>query len=83
MSATPSPEDSLQLLWEQFRHTRHDMNNVFAVLMALAELGARNPANYERLGHAVLERCPKVLEDLQKFQDLLSATVERSKTENR
>jgi len=82
MSATPSHEESLQLLWEEFRNARHDMNNVFAVLMALAELGPRNPANYERLGHAVLERCPKVLEDLQKFQDLLSSTLERSKTGN-
>lgn len=83
MSATPSPEESLQLLWEEFRTARHDMNNVFAVLMALSELGARNPANYERLGLAVLERCPKVVEDFQKFQDLLFSTVERFKTDNR
>ena len=61
----------LRELTEQFRHARHDLNNVFAVFLALAELGARNPENYERLAKAVLERSPKVLEDLQRFQDAL------------
>lgn len=67
--------DAFQALCDRFRDTKHDVNNVFAVLLALAELGERNPANYERLGKAVLERCPQVLHDLQLFQDQLFALL--------
>ncbi len=74
-SATPALE-ALQTLCSRFRDAKHDLNNVFAVLLALAELGERNPANYERLGKAVLERCPQVLHDLQQFQDQLFALLE-------
>lgn len=82
MSPTPAPDpgtETLQALCDQFRDIRHDVNNVFAVLLALAELGPRNPANYERLGKAVLERCPNVVHDLQCFQDALFGALERSK----
>ncbi len=84
MSTQPIPTSapSLQTLCEKFRDTKHDINNVFAVLLALAELGPRNPANYERLGTAVLERCPKVVHDLQVFQDALFAALESSKTQS-
>ena len=74
MSQPPHPVpslESIQALCNRFRDARHDLNNVFAVLLALAELGERNPANYERLGKAVLERCPKVMQELQLFQDEL------------
>lgn len=74
---TPTPTEALQALCDQFRDTKHDTNNVFAVLLAMAELGERNPAHYERLGKAVLERCPKVIQDLQAFQEALFATLER------
>lgn len=81
MNETPSPDSTqaLQVLCDKFRDTKHDINNVFAVLLALAELGERNPANYERLGKAVLERCPTVVHDLQSFQDSLFATLEQLK----
>ena len=75
-----TPLESLRELIEEFRHARHDLNNVFTVFLALAELGARNPENYERLGKAVLERCPKVLEDLQRFQDSLFQAEARLQT---
>jgi len=69
----------MQALCDRFRDTKHDLNNVFAVLLALAELGQRNPANYERLGKAVLERCPQVVHDLQLFQDQLFGLLETLK----
>jgi hypothetical protein len=72
--------DAVRQLCEQFRDTRHDLNNVFSVLLGLAELGTRNPANLERLGEAVLERCPKVLEDLQRFQEALFGLKDRLNT---
>ena len=77
--AATSQTEALEALFEQFRDTRHDLNNVFSVLLGLAELGAINPVNFERLGEAVLERCPKVLADLQRFQDALFAFKEHSK----
>jgi hypothetical protein len=76
---SPAP-DAFQALCDRFRDTKHDVNNVFAVLLALAELGQRNPSNYERLGKAVLERCPQVLHDLQSFQDQLFALLETQRT---
>jgi hypothetical protein len=78
MNETPpsTPAEALQGLCDHFRNTRHDLNNVFAVLLAMAELGERNPENYARLGKAVLERCPKVVHDLQTFQDALFSTLE-------
>jgi len=81
MNETPLPSttQTLQLLCDQFRDTKHDINNVFAVLLALAELGERNPANYERLGKAVLERCPAVVQNLQSFQESLFSSLERLK----
>lgn len=83
MSQTPPAHSSelLQSLCEQFRDTKHDINNVFAVLLALAELSQRNPANLERLSAAVLERCPKVVQDLQSFQEALFAALEHSKAQ--
>jgi hypothetical protein len=42
----------------------------------MAELSERNPANYERLAKAVLERCPAVVQDLHNFHEALSAVIE-------
>jgi hypothetical protein len=79
MNETPpaSAAEELQLLCDQFRTTAHDINNAFAVLLAMAELAQHNPANYERLGKAVLERCPKVVHDVQTFQTALFAARDR------
>jgi hypothetical protein len=79
MSTPPPPPpgpEAFQALCQRFRDTRHDINNAFAVLLALAELGQRNPANYERLGKAVLERCPQVLHELQLFQEQMFALLD-------
>ena len=78
MSNPPPPPalEAMQALCDRFRDTKHDLNNVFAVLLALSELGQRNPANYERLGKAVLERCPQVIQDMQMFQDQLFGLLE-------
>ena len=76
---TPPDLEAMQALCDRFRDTKHDLNNVFAVLLALAELGQRDPANYERLGKAVLERCPQVVHDMQLFQDQLFGLLETFK----
>ena len=72
----PALTADLKALADQFRDTKHNINNVFAVLLAMAELSERNPANYERLAKAVLERCPAVVQDLHNFHEALSSLIE-------
>ena len=73
---SPAPAADLNALADQFRDTKHNINNVFAVLLAMAELSGRNPANYERLAKAVLERCPAVVQDLHNFHEALNSVIE-------
>jgi hypothetical protein len=67
--------EELQALLEKFREVKHDINNTLAVVMALSELGQRNPAHYEKLAKAVLTRGPAVVQQLQDFQNALSAKL--------
>jgi two-component sensor histidine kinase len=68
----PNHED-LDSLHEKFREIKHSINNTLAVIMALSELAQRNPAHYEKLAKAVLQRGPEVVQQLQDFQVALSA----------
>lgn len=65
----PIPQETLNAFSEHLRDAKHDISNAFAVLMALAELAERNPANYERLAKVVLERCPRIIDDLNNLQE--------------
>ena len=77
MSNTPfeMSRDELQAVVEKFREVKHDINNTLAVIMALSELAQRNPAHYEKLSKAVLQRGPDVVQKLQDFQAALSAKL--------
>lgn len=63
--------DEFQALHDSYREIKHDINNTLAVIMALSELGQRNPAHYEKLAKAVLQRGPQVVNQLQSFQNIL------------
>ena len=65
--------EDLESLHEKFREIKHSINNTLAVIMALSELAQRNPAHYEKLAKAVLQRGPEVVNQLQDFQAALSA----------
>jgi len=67
--------EELQAIVEKFREVKHDINNTLAVVMALSELAQRNPAHYEKLGKAVLQRGPDVVQKLQDFQTMLGAKL--------
>jgi hypothetical protein len=54
---------------------KHGINNMFAVVMALSELGQRNPAHLERLAKAVLQRSPEVVNQLTMFGEELGAKL--------
>jgi len=70
--------EELTELFDLFREIKHNINNTLAVVMALSELAQRNPAHYEKLAKAVLQRGPEVVNSLQDFQiklgDKLKAT---------
>ena len=80
MSDTNPPinRDELESLHEKFREIKHSINNTLAVIMALSELAQRNPAHYEKLAKAVLQRGPDVVQQLQDFQTALNAKIKGS-----
>ena len=67
--------EELQAIHEKFREVKHNINNTLAVVMALSELAQRNPAHYEKLAKAVLQRGPDVVQQMQDFQTMLSAKL--------
>jgi hypothetical protein len=67
--------DELQAIHEKFREVKHSINNTLAVIMALSELGQRNPSHLEKLAKAVLQRGPEVVQQLQDFQGMLGAKL--------
>jgi hypothetical protein len=67
--------EELQALHEKFREVKHSINNTLAVIMALSELGQRNPSHYEKLAKAVLQRGPDVVKQLQDFQTALGSKL--------
>jgi len=77
MSETNSilTREELQALHDKFREVKHDINNTLAVIMALSELAQRNPAHYEKLSKAVLQRGPEVVQKIQDFQTLIGAKL--------
>ncbi|MEO6784530.1 MAG: hypothetical protein ABI318_00245 [Chthoniobacteraceae bacterium] len=67
----------LEALHAKYREMKHAINNMFAVTMALSELGQRNPAHLERLAKAVLERSPVVVNQLTEFGEQLGAKLKQ------
>ena len=65
----------LHELHVQFREMKHAINNTFAVIMALSELGQRNPNHLEKLAKSVLERSPEVVRQLTDFGEALGAKL--------
>ena len=76
----PITREQLQELNDQFREIKHSINNTLAVVMALSELAQRNPAHYEKLGKAVLQRGPEVVQQLQDFQVALGASLKTAES---
>ena len=78
MSATEfqMTREELEAMHEKFREVKHSINNTLAVIMALSELGQRNPVHYDKLAKAVLQRGPDVVRELQEFQSVLSAKLQ-------
>lgn len=67
--------EAFQALCDKYREVKHDINNTLAVVMALSELAQRNPAHYEKLAKAVLQRGPDVVQAMQDFQNMLTVKL--------
>lgn len=78
MSDFQMSREDLQVLSDHYREIKHSINNTLAVVMALSELGQRNPAHLEKLAKAVLTRGPEVVQQLQDFQTALNAKLKAS-----
>ncbi len=70
---TDNTREGLRELAAKYREMKHSINNTFAVIMALSELGQRNPAHLEKLAKAVLQRSPDVVSQLTYFGEMLGA----------
>ena len=61
--------------WNAFRtnysELKHSINNALAVFSALAELGHRNPDNYEKLSKSIITRTPEIVALMQEFSRAL------------
>lgn len=68
----------LEDLHAKYREMKHAINNMFAVIMALSELGQRNAAHLERLAKAVLQRSPDVVNQLTSFGEQLGAKLKQA-----
>lgn len=51
----------------RFRELKHDINNSVGVMMALCELSERDPVHFKKLATVIMERCPKMVAELQAF----------------
>lgn len=69
----------LEDLHTKFREMKHAINNTFAVIMALSELGQRNPSYLEKLSKAVLQRSPDVVQQLTTFGEQLGAKLKEQR----
>lgn len=65
----------LETLHQNLRTVRHGINNSLAVIMAMAELSQRNPAQCARLSQLCLEKAPQIASAISNFSELMEAAL--------
>lgn len=65
----------LETLHQNLRTVRHAINNHVAVLMAMAELSQRNPAQCQKLSQLCLEKAPQIAAAIGGFSELFDGTL--------
>ena len=65
----------LEALYQNLRTVRHAINNDVAVIMAMAELSQRNPAQYQKLVQLCLEKAPQISASIGGFSELFNGTL--------
>lgn len=65
----------LDQLHQNLRTVRHAINNNVAVIMAMAELSQRNPAQSAKLSQLCLEKAPQIAAAIGGFSELFDGAV--------
>jgi len=65
----------LEALHQNLRTVRHAINNNVAVLMAMAELSQRNPAQCQKLSQLCLEKAPQIAAAIGGFAELFDGAL--------
>ena len=65
----------METLYQNLRTVRHAINNHVAVIMAMAELSQRNPAQCAKLSQICLEKAPQVAAAIGGFTELFNDAV--------
>ena len=63
-------QKQLEMLHQNLRTVRHAINNHVAVVMAMAELTQRNPAQSQKLCQICLEKSPQIANAIGGFAEL-------------
>ncbi len=63
----PPGSESIAALVHQYREMKHDATNGLAVILALAEMTRKNPVHLDRLCELILERGPRIVDDMARF----------------
>jgi hypothetical protein len=65
----------MQALHQNLRTVRHTINNNVAVIMAMAELTQRNPAQCPKLAALCLEKAPQIAAAIGGFSELFEGAI--------
>lgn len=65
----------LEALYQNLRTMRHGINNHVAVLMAMAELSQRNPAQCQKLSQLCLDKAPQIATQIAGFSELFEGVL--------
>ena len=65
----------METLYQNLRTVRHAINNNVAVIMAMAELTQRNPAQCQKLSQLCLEKAPAIAAAIGGFTELFEGAV--------
>ena len=67
--------EQLEALYQNLRTIRHAINNNVAVIMAMAELTQRNPAQCQKLTQICLDKAPQIAASIGAFTELFEGAV--------
>ena len=65
----------MEALYQNLRTVRHGINNNVAVIMAMAELTQRNPAQCAKLSQLCLDKAPQIATAIGGFTELFEGAV--------
>jgi two-component sensor histidine kinase len=68
-------QQQLTALHQNLRTVRHAINNNVAVIMAMAELSQRNPAQCQKLSQLCLEKAPQIAAAIAGFMELFEGAI--------